>query len=488
MPASTTPGAAAGDSGGRPRRSAAQSRTPTSAVAAVTADPRIEAYAAAFVQWTAERPSGPAWLAARHREGLDRLVGLGWPTRRWEGWRFTDLGPALATAFRPARTGEAEFAPAALEPINIAGAHTLVFVDGHFAPHLSAVGELPQGVVATSLGGALAAHPGEVEAHLDGLEVLAADPFVALNTAFFADGAHVWVAPGVTVARPIHLVFAHGAHADGASPVAAFPRNVIVVGAGARADVVETYVGATTEPHLTCAATSLAVGSGAVVSFCRVQEEGSQAAHMGALQATQAAGSELTAHSVALGGALSRQDVNVQLAGEGAVCRLDGLYVAAGGQIVDHYTWVEHAAPGGTSRELFKGVLSGEAHGVFSGRILVRPGAQATDARQANRNLLLSAGAQVNSNPQLEIFADDVKCTHGAAVGQLDDDALFYLRSRGIDEAAARAILVDAFAGEVLGGIAVEPVRARLAEAVRARLAGAARAEPTPSRPMVAKG
>jgi Fe-S cluster assembly protein SufD len=302
------------------------------------------------------------------------------------------------------------------------------------------------------------------------------DGFAALNTAFWRDGAFVQTPAGVRLATPLHLLFV--ATAPGPATVA-HPRNLIVLGRSSQLTVVEHYVSANGNPYLTNAVTDLVVGEDACVDHYKLQHESPRALHVGRTRVRQQPDSRFASCAVAFGGRLVRNDVHVVLNGEGAECRLDGLFVIGGEQHSDTHIVVDHAAPRATSRQLYKGVLDGRSRGVFNGRIVVRPGAQKTDAHQTNKNLLLADGVEMDSKPQLEIFADDVKCSHGAADGQLAGEAIFYLKSRGFGEAAARALLTYGFAGEVLGRIRQERVRARLEAALAARLRGGRVSEAT---------
>jgi Fe-S cluster assembly protein SufD len=345
----------------------------------------------------------------------------------------------------------------------------LVFVDGRFSARLSSRGELPAGVVVTSLAHALERGSdlsGRVEPWLGQLARYEDHPFVALNTAFLRDGAFVWVPRGA-VAGPVHLLFLSSADEDGRATVS-FPRNLIVTGENSQLTLVETYAGVGS--YFNCPVTELVAGPGSVVDHYKVQRESRDAYHMATFQIQGERGCAPSSHSIAIGGALVRNDVNAVLAGEGIDCILNGLYVLEGSQFVDNHMRVEHAMPHCASHELYKGVLDGKARSIFNGLIHVHPGAQKTDAKQSNRNLLLSRDAVANSNPQLEIYAADVKCTHGSTVGQLDEDAVFYLRSRGIGMEAARSLLTYAFASDIVERIKVEPVRRDLEEFLFSRL------------------
>jgi Fe-S cluster assembly protein SufD len=383
------------------------------------------------------------------------------------------VGPIAGSTFaRAAAPGPLE--EAALAPYLFAGAARVVVVDGYFVPALSRLDGLPKGTVLGGLAAALADAPERLEEHLGRHARFDAHPFVALNTALFADGVFLGLPPRAVVEAPIHLVFYStappGTGGDGAPPRASFPRALIVAGEASQATVVETYAGDAGGVYWTCPVTEVVVGPGAVLDHCKVQHESRAAFHLATLQVRQERASTFFSHAVSAGGALTRNDVNGVLAGEGGHCTLNGLYLAAGRQHVDNHMRMDHVAPHCTSYELYKGILDDRSRAVFNGLIHVHPGAQKTDAKQSNRNLLLSSGAIANSNPQLEIFADDVRCTHGSTVGQLDEDAVFYLRSRGIGEAAATSLLTYAFASDIVARIKVEPVRRDLEEFLFSRL------------------
>jgi Fe-S cluster assembly protein SufD len=446
-------------------------------------------------------------IAALRQAAITRFAALGFPTTRQEEWRYTNLAPLARAAFQrapaPARLeggGAPRLGPGAVARWSFDAAATLVFVDGQFAPELStgaggAGGErpLPPGVEVTSLAAVLAREPGRITPWLGRHTSFQDQPFVALNTAFLHDGAVVLLPRGAVLERPVHLLYLstpfpvapvrrsrHAGASAGARAVAAakpavparatvsYPRNLIVAGEGSQLTVVETYAGE--GAYFTCGVTELVAGPGAVVDHYKVQRESREAYHLATLQVYGDRASAISSHSISLGGGLVRNDVNALLDGEGIDCILNGLYLADGRQLVDNHMRVEHAKAHCASHELYKGILDGKARTVFNGLIHVHPGAQKTDAKQSNRNLLLSADAIANSNPRLEIFADDVRCTHGSTVGQLDADAVFYLRSRGIGEAAARSLLTYAFASDIVARIKVEAVRHDLEEYLFARL------------------
>jgi Fe-S cluster assembly protein SufD len=411
----------------------------------------------------------PAWLATLRRAAIDRFGALGFPTVQDEDWRFTNVAPIAKLPFRPVLGGSAaSVPPAVLDGFAFArlAACRLVFVNGHFAPALSHRARLPEGVVVGSLAEVLARQPDRLEPHL-GRYARLDDGFAALNGAFFQDGACVLVPDGQAVETPIHLLFVTTAQEPGTTIL---PRNLIVAGAGSRLTVVESAVSLAAGRVLTSAVTELVVGDGARVEHLKFQDESAQAYHVATLHAHVGHAANAIAHSFALGARLARNNIQATLAGEGLECVLNGLYLTRGDQLADHHMIVEHAQPNCASHEYFNGILDDCSKGVFHGRILVRPLAQKTDAKQTNKNLLLSDEATANTKPQLEIYADDVRCTHGATIGQMDDDSIFYLRARGIGLATARRMLMHAFAGEIIERVRCEPVREELDRLVWDRL------------------
>jgi Fe-S cluster assembly protein SufD len=411
------------------------------------------------------------------RAAIARFAELGFPTTRDEAWRTTSVAPITKVAFRPA-TGydpqgltAGQLAPFLFE--GLAGSR-LVFVNGHYSPELSSLRPLPKGARAGSLAAALASDPEAVEPHLARYARYQDHAFAALNTAFIQDGAFVRIPKGAVLEDPVHLLFVSTARGEA---IVSHPRSLILAEADSRATIIESYVGPDRGVSFTNGVTEVVAGENAVVDHCKIQREASEAFHVATFHAHQGRGSRLSTHAISLGGGLVRNDVVVALDGEDAQATLNGFYLTDGRQHVDNHTWIEHIQPYCTSRELYKGILDGESRGVFRGRIFVHPmahragrGQLLVDAIQSNPNLLLSDGAEVNTRPQLEIYADDVRCTHGATVGQLDENAIFYLRSRGIGLEEARQILVKAFADEVLNLIQAEPVRAQLERLVSQKL------------------
>jgi Fe-S cluster assembly protein SufD len=390
------------------------------------------------------------------REAFRRFEDLGFPTTRQEEWRFTNVKRIAETAFTlaeiPAPLSRQTISPFVLDEDYL----RLVFVNGHCVRELSATGATPRGAVVSSLSAALVDHPALIEDHLGQLASDDNACFAALNSAFIRDGAFVHVPRGVVVERPIHLLFIS---TDNSSPTASHPRNLIIAQRDTQATIIESYVGLNDGVYLTNAVTEVSVAENAVVDHCKLQQESADGYHVATTQVRQQRASRFSSHYFSLGGQLVRNEVNVTLDDEGCECTLNGLYIAAGDQHMDSRTRIDHAKPHCNSHELYKGILDDRAKGVFNGIIYVHPDAQKTDAKQSNRVLLLSDDAVIDTKPQLEIYADDVKCTHGATVGQIDETALYYLRSRGIYEDLARSLLVYAFANEIASALPLEAVR-----------------------------
>lgn len=417
----------------------------------------------------------PSWLGELRRQAIASFERVGLPTARKgnEPWKYTNVAPIARTEFR--RDGAATFDPAKLQraaPWDDSWA-TVVFVNGRGAalpgPRTPADLRLTDLLSALGSDGSLSAQ------HLGRYASWEDDGFVALNTAFFGAGAFVQVAPGAQIATPVHLVFA--TVGDG-GPLVSYPRALIVVGENSRLTLIETYVGLTRgSRHLTDAVTEVVLGEGAQVEHYRVLLEGDQAFHVGVTRVHQGRNSEFASMVFQRGAALARNDLRVALAAPGASCSLNGLYVTTRRQHIDNYINIDHAQPHTTSRLYYKGILDGASRAVFGGIVLVRPGAIRADAHQADKNLILSPQAEVDSKPSLEIYADDVKCGHGATAGAVAEDALFYLRSRGLDLHTASALLIRGFAGEVLETVGIVSLRRDLERRTMKALKGAAFAE-----------
>lgn len=405
----------------------------------------------------ARTPRG--WLDALRADALERANALSVPSTRDEEWRYTDLTPLYRTSFQRAESA------ATLAADEIAGFDVpesgarLVFVDGHFVAALSrvAAGSLSL----QPLSHALSAHDPVPEQHLARLVPLGDDPFTALNTAWLAEGAVLRVARDFAAAAPVHLLFV-----STRTDVASYPRLIVVAEPGSDCVVVEDYVARHAGGCLVNAVAEIAVGQAARVRHVRLQREAAEAFHIATCGVRLERDARYLAASVALGARLSRYNLNVVQAGEGAQCEIDGLALIAGRQLADTHSLLDHTVANGRSRQMHKCIVDGTARAVFNGKIFVRPGAQRTDATQQSRNLLLSERAQVDTKPQLEIFADDVKCAHGATVGQLDPEQVFYLKSRGLDEATARDLLTYAFAAELVDRIPVPSVVRQLERSI----------------------
>jgi len=419
-----------------------------------------EHYLGQFAAHRAQLPGASLPGLQRGRDAaIERFAELGLPTTRHEDWKYTNVSAlerrlfATFTDVAPDGAAEREVARHALD-----GMHRLVFVDGRHVPGLSRIASLPPGARVGSLAQLVATQSDIAEVLLAVESEPDANGFAALNTAFWSDGAYIDLAPGVVVDEPIHLLFL-ATRAD----LASFPRNVVRAATGSAATVVEQYAGVDDAVYLTNAVTRITAGEGARIAHTKLQQESGRSFHVADIRAAQAADSRLVSQSFAFGGQLARNDIATRFDAEGCDAKLVGLYVGSGRQHHDHHTCIDHARPRGTSRELYKGVLDDASRAVFNGRVIVRPDAQRTDAQQSNRNLLLSDSAEVDTKPQLEIWADDVKCAHGATVGQLDADQLHYLRARGLDAATARGLLIHAFAADVLRDITHPGLHARLA-------------------------
>ena len=405
--------------------------------------------------------SGP--LGSLRDDAFRCFDRLGFPTTRLEDWRFTNIAPITETPFQ-AQVASGGFDRGVLDtlPLSRSGGPELVFVNGHFSPELSTASGLPPGIRVRSLAALAAGDAGGLDTvapHLGRLARFENHAFTALNTAFLRDGAVIEVAGGVVFERPIHLLFVSS---SGAVPVLSQPRVLLVAGASSEVRVVESHAGAGDTPYLSNTVTEVSVADNAVVDHYTVVRQADAAFHVGTLAVRLGRSSNFSSHAITAGGAIVRNEAGVVLGGEGGECTLNGLYLANGRQLIDNQTTIDHAMPHCDSHELYKGILDGRSRAVFNGKIIVRLDAQKTDAKQSNKALLLSEDAQITTKPQLEIFADDVKCTHGATVGQLDADSLFYLRSRALSEAQARQLLIHAFAADLLGHIKVEAIRRQL--------------------------
>jgi Fe-S cluster assembly protein SufD len=405
-----------------------------------------------------ETGNEPAWLKQRREAGMQRFSELGIPTVHDEDWKYTSLATVARKDFQLAGPATRVITP---DQIGSAGFNEiegcrLVFVNGRFSADLSRLEATSKGVVVGRLGDNLGNE--SVEAHLGRLANSQDHALAALNTAFIEDGAFVQIPDRAVVEKPIHLVFV--TLAEEANQVC-HPRTLILAGRDSQATVVETYVGMG-ESYWTNAVTEVVTGENARLDHYKLQQEHVRALHTGFTYAHQARDSRFASSSLSFGGQLVRSDTEVRLNGEGCECVLNGLYAVTGHQHIDHHTIIDHAMPHCNSHQLYCGILDGHSTGVFNGKVIVRQDAQKTDAKQSNKNLLLSRNAEINTKPQLEIDANDVRCTHGATVGQIDDEAMFYLRSRGINRHDARSLLTYAFAADIIESLNVAPLRGPL--------------------------
>lgn len=412
---------------------------------------------------------GISWLNERRAQALERVNALTVPTPRDEEWRFTDIGPVIRTAFQPVADAPRLAAADIADFLLPEAATRLVFVDGVFAPGLSAVGGLPEGVTVAPLAAALNAHATAIEPHLAQHAGFEQEVFTALNTAFLRDGAFVRVARSKRSPAPVQVL-----HVATRKETAAYPRCLLVAESGSDCELVEDYVGLGDAVYFNNAVTEIVVGEGARVRHVRVQREAGAAFHIANCSVVLEKDAHYASHAITLGARISRLNLNVLQQGEGVEVKLDGLALITGRQLADTHSLMDHARANGACQQLYKCIVGGGAHAVFNGKIVVRPGAQLTDSAQQSRALVLSDKARVDAKPQLEIFADDVKCAHGAAIGRLDAEQLFYLRSRGLPEGRARNLLTYAFAAEVIDRIPVPSLVARLERQVLQQTQGAA--------------
>ncbi|HVJ27038.1 MAG TPA: Fe-S cluster assembly protein SufD [Vicinamibacterales bacterium] len=412
--------------------------------------------------------SSTRWLQELRDKSAARFAALGFPTVRDEDWRFTNVAPIASTEFQIA--GEAKVSQAELDSLPYATArYRITIVNGRFAPELSRLLDLPKGVRAGSLTAAASAHSDVVPRYYGQLAEFHGRSFVALNTALAGDGAYLYIPEGAIIETPIEILFI--AAGDSASQAMTQARALIVAGERSQVRIVETYATLRGGTYFTNSVTEVFAGEHAIVDHYKVQQEGLEAFHVATMQINAQRSATVSTHSFSLGGKLVRNDVNAVLDGEGAEVTLNGLYLADGDRLVDNHTVIDHAKAHCPSHEIYKGIIGGKARAVFNGKIIVRQDAQKTDAKQTNRALLLSDSASINTKPQLEIFADDVKCTHGATIGQLDEEAIFYLRARGLTHFEARDLLIHAFAGEVIDRVRIEDLRRGLEAELYAQLA-----------------
>ena len=431
----------------------------------------VDAYLSEFDRFERQQgPRDPPWVGELRKAAIQRFAEAGFPTIKNEDWKYTNVAPIAKTPFRIARVDDGHgIVGEKLEAFafGMLRATQLVFVNGRYAPRLSWHRPLPSGVRATSLAEALRDDPGSVQPVLGQFALSDRQTFTALNTAFFRDGAYVHIPQATILEEPIHLLFLSTVSPE---PTVSHPRNVIILGPRSQASIIESYASLEDGGYLTNAVTEIVAGPEAVLRRYKLGRESEKAFHVARTEIVQDRNTKVASNSISLGGALVRDDLNTRFRGEGGELALEGLYMVSGRQHFDTHTIIDHTSPSNTSRELYKGILDGSSRGVFNGKIFVRRGAQKTVARQTNKNLLLSNDAFVDSTPGLEILADDVKCNHGSTIGQLDEDAIFYMRTRGIDESTARNMLTYAFAAEIINLVHLASMRVKVNELVLSRL------------------
>ncbi len=415
---------------------------------------------------------GATWLNRLRQAAFQRISDHGFPTSKDESWKYIRIAPILNVPFKrtPPGINHCLSRDAVDQLAGNFGEIELVFVNGQFAPGLSSLAELPTGVQVMSLAAAFVEACEEIEPILSRpfREPPHPHAFTALNTALAEDGAFIKIPANTVIEKPIVLVFLSDSP-TAFSPVMSHPKVLVITGTGSRATIVEVHTGILDHLYFTNVVTDMILNEGAEIAHYKIQNETDKAFHIALLNVRQGRGSRFSSHVVALGAALSRHEVDVALLAPDAQVILDGLYLPRNGQHLDNPTRIDHVAPHCTSRQLYKGVIGEKGRGGFYGQVIVRPGAMKTDASQVNKNLLLSESAQVDTRPRLEIFADDVKCAHGAAVGQLDEEAIFYLRSRGTSVQAARGLLTYAFANEMLERIPLIPLRSHIKQLLASR-------------------
>nr|VFK29315.1 MAG: Iron-regulated ABC transporter permease protein SufD [Candidatus Kentron sp. MB]VFK74746.1 MAG: Iron-regulated ABC transporter permease protein SufD [Candidatus Kentron sp. MB] len=435
------------------------------------------------------RLSGPEWLRRRRNDAFQRFAKIGLPSSHQEAWKYTPIDAISERLYRPWDEKISTLPqPGDILALSLPdeAAHCLVFLNGHYVQSLSRINALPDGVIVDGLANHASAPSNTffdaLQKYLDrSLTVTSFEPspshaltngFAALNGAFWSDGAFIHLTPGASIDIPIHLLFISTLDDE---QIITHPRILIVAEENSAVEIIEhfTSLGEKDASHFTNVVTEVSVGAGAHVKHCKIQNEAQHALHIATLRTHQEKDSHFSSHSVSVGGRLARNDIHAVIGAEGGECILDGLYMANGRQHVDYHTRIEHAKPHGASRQRYKGVLAGKARGVFDGQVHVHPDAQHTDAKQRNENLLLSKDARVDTKPQLDIFADDVQCAHGATVGQLDKDMVFYLRARGIATDMALNLLTYGFVNEILALAPIPAIKPMLGKIVLTKLPNA---------------
>jgi len=419
-----------------------------------------------------DKASLPDWLMKKQRAALASVKASGLPTLRNEEWRYTDIRPILRRQYEYVRTDRDSIDQDTFNQYRFddLDCYELVFVNGCFSSDLSNITDLPEGVLIKSLDAALDENPNLLQKTLSTFDNDGCS-FAALNTVFIRQGTLIHIPRNQVLDKPIHIFYLNG---NLQTPVAMHPRNLIIAGENSKASIIESYIGIDESGYFNNIVTEVAMEAGANIVHYKIQQESIASHHIGTLFINQARDSHFTSHNIALGSALARTDIHAQLNAPGAEINLNGLYVVNGKQHIDNHTRVDHRSPNTCSDENYRGILNDHGRGVFNGKVVVHKDAQKIEAHQSNANLLLSDNAEIDTKPELEIYADDVKCSHGTTVGQLDQDMLFYLRSRAIDEDTAKSLLTFAFAEEVINRLELAPVKQKLEQLVTGRLPEAA--------------
>lgn len=407
------------------------------------------------------------WPAQPRAAALDFLRTNGFPSRRTEQWKYTDVTPITRKKFTVGRSAPAAVDEAFVDSLRFSrlDCHELVFINGSFSAALSRNEPLPDGATVRPLQSLQPDDAPLLESCCAGGEIKNA--FSALNTAFVNDGVLIHVPDNTEVAIPIHIIYVTG-QAD--ETLMSNPLNLVALGRNAGASVIESFAGIPDTEYFTNSHTRILGRAGSRLDYYSIQQESQRAYHIGNTRIRQQADSRIDCHTLSLGGKLARSDIDVELDEPGAQVKLNGLYLTNARQHVDNHTLIEHKQPHTVSNEHFRGVMNGHSRAVFNGKVIVHEQAQKTEAHQSNANLLLSGSAEVDTKPELEIYADDVKCSHGATVGQLDENMLFYLRSRAVDEHTARSLLTYAFADEIIRDIRFPEIRQRLEHSIAGEL------------------
>lgn len=432
----------------------------------ITLSEKNNGYTEGFAGFQKNAPGSDLdWLKSIREAAINKFADLGFPTPQDEDWRFTNVAPIARGSFEILENGHDKVSASDLAPFQFENTDTteLVFVNGRYSNELSSTTKLPKGVIVKNLADAIESEQEILQNNLAKYADFNEEAFTALNTAFMEDGGFVFIPKGTVLESPVHLLFVS---TESDTPSITNPRNLIIAEENCEANIIEHYTSMADSVYFSNVVTEIVVGENSTIGHYMIELESKKAFNISTLRVQQARSSNINSHSFLLGGSLVRNNVHPVLAGEGCDSLINGLYMPNHRQHIDNYMKVEHASPHCDSRQLYNGILDGRSRAVFHGRIIVHEDAQKTDAKQTNRNLLLSDTAQVDTKPQLEIYADDVKCTHGATIGQIDENALFYLRSRGISKEQSLDIIMNAFTNETFESMTLQPVKEYCAKLV----------------------